>query len=404
MKPYFLTAFCLYIFTACNTSEDYSNPLLQTTLIDSVSSCSYLTSDAKGNIVISYVSDLNDSVSVMRYKISSDEGKTFATAVEINPSRNIHPHGENLPKILFKPSGEIIAVWGSSNANPKNEYSGLIFYSQSFDKGKTWSNATPLVTDTSSYDQRYFDIALLPNGEAGIIWLDNREKINKEGSTIFYAATNDSQGFQNETVIETSICPCCRTELFVDKKGGIHSSFRDIINDSIRDMVHVISTDNGRTFSKSQRISADNWVFNGCPHTGPTMTENDYGLHFAWYTGEEPAGVFYSHSKDRGITFSGRDSVSKQASAKHPQITTFSGGGIGIVWDESIKHGETYNTRIGFQRRNNKGESEMQFFITADSLVSEFPVIFPLVSDKVIIAFTEKQGNRKNIRYKLLEF
>jgi len=189
MKPFFLSALCLYMLVACTTTIDSSIASSPAYLIDSLSSCPYLTKDPDGNIVVSYVSDLNDSVSVLRYRISIDNGKTFAGAVEIPSSKNIHPHGENHPKIIFKPGGEILAVWGSSNSNPKNKYSGLIHYAQSFDKGKTWSSAIPLVTDTSRYDQRYFDLALLPDGEAAIIWLDNREKINKEGSTIFYAAT-----------------------------------------------------------------------------------------------------------------------------------------------------------------------------------------------------------------------
>jgi len=168
-------------------------------------------------------------------------------------------------------------------------------------------------------------------------------------------------------------------------------------------MVHVISIDNGRSFSKSQRISPDNWVFNGCPHTGPSMTENENGLHFAWYTGGEPAGVFYCHSKDKAVTFSGKDSISKQASVKHPQITTFSSGQLGIVWDESVKYRETYNTRIGFQLRNARGKTEKQFFITADNLVSEFPVILHLGYDKTIVTFTQKQGTRNHVYYKLLE-
>jgi hypothetical protein len=404
MRTYLQGALCFLLLTACNTPRNGSTDLSPAILIDSLSSCAYLTNDTKNNVVLSYIRDLNDSISVMRYRISLNHGETFGEPVEIAPSTNIHPHGENLPKIAFKPSGEIIAVWGSDNANPKNKYSGLIYYSQSFDQGRTWNGAIPLVTDTSSYDQRYFDIALLPDGEVGIIWLDNREKINKEGSTLFYAATKGRGGFQNETVVEASICPCCRTELFVDKRKRLHASFRDIINDSIRDMVHVVSTDNGRSFSKGRRISPDNWVINGCPHTGPAMTENEYGLHFAWYTGEEPAGVFYCNSQDGGITFSAKDSVSRLASAKHPQIASFPTGALGIVWDESVKRGQTYNTRIGFQPRDREGKAEDRLYITPDSLICEFPAIFPLAPDKAIVTFTEKRNGCKSVKYKLLEF
>src|SRR6185503_12141730 len=123
------------------------------------------------------------------------DNKQFNEPVIIPNSNNIQPHGENLPKIIFKPSGEIIALWGAANPNPKNKYSGLVYYTQSYNNGKTWSHPQPLVKDTSSYDQRYYDVALLPNGEAAVIWLDNRKTNGKEGSGLFFATTSGKNGF-----------------------------------------------------------------------------------------------------------------------------------------------------------------------------------------------------------------
>lgn len=155
--------------------------------IDSMpGNCPYLTKDSKGNIVISWAKAINDSTSVFCYAISADDGKSFGKTITIPASNNIQPHSENLPKIIFKPSGEIIALWGAANPNPKNKYSGQVYYSQSFDEGVTWSKARPLVNDTVSYDQRYYDAALLPTGEAAIIWLDNRKTNVKEGSGLLF--------------------------------------------------------------------------------------------------------------------------------------------------------------------------------------------------------------------------
>src|SRR3982751_6783938 len=147
--------------------------------------CPYLTKDSKGNTVLSWVRMINDSTTAFCYAISSD-GKTFTQPVVVPNSNRIQPHGENLPKIIFKQSGDIIALWGAANPSPKNKYSGLVFYTQSFDQGKTWTTVRPLTDDTASYDQRYYDVALLPNGEVGIIWLDNRKTTNKEGSALFF--------------------------------------------------------------------------------------------------------------------------------------------------------------------------------------------------------------------------
>ena len=157
--------------------------------------------------------------------------------------------------MVFKPNGEIIAVWGVENANEINKYSGLVYYSQSFNEGKSWSEAKPLVQDTTSFDQRYFDVALLKNGEAGIIWLDNRKTTDKEGSTLYFATTNGKNGFENEKPIAETLCQCCRTDLFLDATGNIHAAFRNIINDTVRDMAHIVSIDEGKTFRGPKRIS-----------------------------------------------------------------------------------------------------------------------------------------------------
>lgn len=306
MKNVFIIGSLISILFSCTDTthekeEEYSEKMISMDT-NSETTCPFLTNDNNGNIAISYIKEKSDSIAVMCYAISIDKGHSFGEPVEIPASREVHPSAENLPKIVFKPDGEIIAVWGVDNSSPEKKYGGLVYYAQSFDQGNNWSEAKPLVEDTASIDQRYFDVSILKNGEAGIIWLDSRTKTDKQGSTLYYAQTNGKSGFQNEKPIGETICQCCRTDLFVDRKGNIHAAYRDIINDSIRDMVHTVSIDGGKTFSQSKRISDDNWAINGCPHTGPTMTENNSGLHFAWYTMGGGSGVFYSFTNDNGTT------------------------------------------------------------------------------------------------------
>ncbi|HET7899508.1 MAG TPA: sialidase family protein, partial [Flavisolibacter sp.] len=181
--------------TACLQQPKLPDAVTQGTTVDSQpGECPYLTKDNKGNAVLSWVRMINDSTTAFCYATSTD-GKAFAAPAIVPNSSRIQPHGENLPKIIFKPSGEIIALWGAGNPNPRNKYSGLVFYTQSFDKGNTWTKPTSLVKDTASFDQRYYDVALLPNGEVGIIWLDNRKTTQKAGSGLYFASTNGSNGF-----------------------------------------------------------------------------------------------------------------------------------------------------------------------------------------------------------------
>lgn len=355
----------------------------------------YLTRDNKGRTILSWVRNLEDSSSIFCYAISEDGGKSFGKPVIIPPSANVHPHSENLPKVIFKPSGEIIAVWGIASNDPRNKYAGMVNYAQSFDDGTTWTEAKPLVNDTAGYDQRYSDISLLPDGEVGIIWLDNRITTATDGAALYISTTKGRNGFQGEKLISQPCCECCRTDLFVDSKNNIHVLYRGIIQDSIRDMVHAVSTDGGKTFSEPKQINDDHWVLNGCPHTGPAMTENKNGLHFAWYTGGGKVGSFYTRTTDNGKTFTGYDSISHVG--RHPQLASMPGGELVIVWDETVTFQNSLNKRIGLQLRSATGMSLQTAFLTPDTDFSSYPVITSLDENSSVIAYCKKSKDKTYI-------
>jgi hypothetical protein len=406
MKKLILYAFIFFAFVlqSCNDGSNNINIVASKALqIDnSEGSCPYLTKDDKGNIVLSWIRKVDSSTSEFCYAVSKDEGKTFGKAIVIPGSSNIHPHGENMPKIIFKPSGEIIAAWASANSNPKNSYSDIVYYSKSFDDGKTWSRATKLVNDAAGYDQRYFDMAILSNGEAAIIWLDNRKKTMEEGSALYFAETKDTSGFQNERLITEPCCPCCRTDLFVDKEKNIHLLYRGIIRDSIRDMEHIVSRDNGKSFSNPERISDDNWVVYGCPHTGPAMTENKDGIQFTWFTGGNQGGIYYCSSDNNGSSYSLRQKVSGK-SAKHCQIVSINDNDLAIVWNENFVKRDGYYSRIGIEIRNAEGGDPVKDYITSETGNASFPTIKSINKNEVLVAYTETGNNKDFVKYKLVK-
>ena len=384
-----LAFFCMITFKNASSQTTISNPIPIITEKTANTNCPFFTKTSKGIPVLSFGKETLDHETVLCYSLFDFKENKFHKPIEIPSSKGVELHGENAPKIIFKPNNEIIAVWGIDNASEKKKYGGKVLYSQSFDNGKTWSTAIPLVKSSTSIDQRYFDIDLLPNGEVAIIWLDSRTKTEEEGSTLYYAATKGINGFQNEKPIAETTCQCCRTDLFISKNGAINAVFRDIINNEIRDMVLCISNDNGKTFSEPNRISPDNWKIKGCPHTGPTMTKNENALHFAWYTSGGGSGVFYCNSKDNGKSFSKREAVSDKPTAKHPQITSLNNKDILIVWDESISNGDQHNNLIGLQHRNKNGKVIATKYISPKNAQATFPVLKVLTKNKFLIAWTQ---------------
>lgn len=362
--------------------------------------CAFLTKDENGNPVLAFVKMNSDSSYNLAYSISDDNGMSFHEIINIPGSNNVNPHNENLPKILFRNNGDIIAAWGESNPNPKNKYSGLVYISVSKNRGKTWSDPVKVTSDTSSMDQRYFDLALLPDGEAGIIWLDNRKNTEKEGSSLYFASTKNGNEFIDEKVIGETCCQCCRTDLFIDDNKQIHVAYRDIINDSIRDMVHSVSEDGGKTFTDAKRISEDNWILNGCPHTGPALTYSANMLVAAWHTGAEPSGLYCSNMNDGNTGFLVRDSVSINPTARHPQLATMKNGGYILVWDESNRDPVNPETCIKLQRRNSENKILETRIISEKGYNAAFPVIIPVKNNAVLVAWTQSRDKQDQVVYR----
>jgi hypothetical protein len=167
-------------------------------------------------------------------------------------------------------------------------------------------------------------------------------------------------------------------------------------------MVHIVSNDGGKSFSTPQRISNDDWVINGCPHTGPAMTENTTGLHFAWFTGGKKKGCYYTNSNDQGKNFIQRDSVSSLGS--HPQIAALQNGKLLIAWDESRTRDTVISKTIGIQLRNEQGRVIAGQYITDTAGQASFPMISQDNTGKCIVAYTAKSAGSNHIKYQILNF
>ena len=359
-----------------------------------------LTRDHRGNLVLSWIQARDSTENyLLQYAISEDGGRTFGPPRAIAATKGVQPHDENLSRILFRDNGDIMAMFAVSSPNPDNPYAGLIYYTQSFDGGRRWTKARQLSPDTvNSIDERYFDMALLPDGEIGVVWLDARKYSRREGSSLYYASTRGRAGFREEKVIDTGLCQCCRTDLYVDARQQLHVAYRGILQDSIRDMMHLVSADNGRSFSFPERISTDNWVIKGCPHTGPAMTSNQNGLHYAWFTMGGGSGVFYSQ-QPAGKPFTPRVAVSEGSSARHPQITTFGKGKLAIVWDERVQQGSAIGSRIGLQLRDAAGNFMRNLSLSPGQAMAAYPVLASINDTCLLVAYTDKTKQVPSVWY-----
>ena len=347
----------------------------------------FLTKDEKGNPVLSWVEGKKDSVYMYYSKWDSIKNK-FDCPMQIDVTFGLTAEGENMPKIGFKKSGQMVVLFSKRTPTKKNRFAGAIYYSETKD-GVLWSEPKYLhYGDTTKNTGRgFYDIARIENGELGAIWLDGRKK-SKKGSTLMFASTEKGKvGFHNEKEIAQQTCQCCRTDLFVDSNGKINIAFRDIVQDSIRDIAYIYSKDNGSFFTKPKRIYEDDWVIYGCPHTGPTMTEFNNQILFYWYSEGKEKGVFEISGNEK-LDFSLRKMMC--TNIYHPQTYT-ANNKVYLVFEED----NGLNRRI---KLFNKSKNSYAY-LTSEKSNAEYPVITSTKKGKTIVAFTKGKGENKQVYY-----
>jgi hypothetical protein len=127
------------------------------------------------------------------------------------------------------------------------------------------------------------------------------------GPEIRLARSVDGGGtFSTSLVVDRNSCPCCRTSIATAPDGSLYVAWRKILPEGVRDIVVARAGPDDTSFGEPVRVHSDGWVFDGCPHAGPSLAIDSNGwLHVGWYTGRETRqGVWSAVSQDGAHTFS----------------------------------------------------------------------------------------------------
>lgn len=359
----------------------------------------FFTHDHLGNAVLCWTAGKKGE-GQLYYALYDTLSGTFEETISVTPSKGTSTQGESMNKVAFKKDGTVVAIYTRKHPTEKNKYAGSILYTQSFDNGRTWTKEKFLHTDSSSsYSRSYFDVATLPDGEVGAIWLDGRLQLGEAGTSLFFSKTKYREGFIKDWQIGETVCECCRTDIYTDPSGNVHALYRDVessVKGQVRDFMHSISLDSGRTFSASRKISEDHWIIDGCPHTGASMSGNEQDLMIVWFTAGGAPGLYYTVSPDKGNTFQKRKLIS--AEARHPQLA-FHNNELMIAWDETKAASHTMHSGHGGAGNSGKngivlttinttGDETMKNIVDNEG---EFPVLNIIGANEVLVAYTKNE-------------
>jgi peroxiredoxin len=250
---------------------------------------------------------------------------------------------------------------------------------RSDDGGQTWSSPVTVTDDSSAAlgadfgSHNFHALHAAPDGTFHVAWLDGRA-----GKSAVYTTHSNDGGATwapNVRVVPvnapmTEACPCCRTAIASDAAGHVYLAWRAVIPTAsganvkgptpsaqrpsspthadhggrnittIRDIVVARSEDQGRTWQPPVRVHADDWVFDGCPHAGPSLAVDQRGtLHIAWWTGKPgAAGVWYAQSSDAAQHFANVQplGVAEASQPAHVQLAV-QRDVVHVTWDDGTR-------------------------------------------------------------------
>lgn len=302
----------------------------------------------------------------------------------------IEAHGEAPPQLGADAEGRLYLLYAVGKEVPGQRFPiSALRVVRSDDHGRTWS-APVTINDQGKYGEfgahNFHALTVGPDGSIVATWLDGRT--GTSGVWMSRSSDHGSTWTPNTAVYSDSTCPCCRTGVALDTKGNMFISWRAVLPGDVRDIVVMRSADAGKTWETPVRPQADDWVFSGCPHAGPSMKLDAAGnIHVAWWTGKPgAAGVYYAKSTDGGKTFAAQPlATGERSTPAHVQLALTPKGGVVVIWDDGLSK----LPRVLVRRSTDGGATFAgQQVVSQDGMAAGYPVL-AVAGDSIAIAWSQ---------------
>ena len=301
----------------------------------------------------------------------------------------IEPHGEAPPKIAYAPDGTLYALYAVGKVVPRRRFPmSALRLAASTDGGRTWGTPGTIASDSAFGTRNFHALHAAADGALYVAWLESDK--GKSGTFITSSADGGRSWATPVRVDSTESCPCCRTAIATAPDGTLYLAWRTVLPGNVRDVVVARSTDRGATWSAPVRVHADDWVFDGCPHAGPSMqVDADGRLHVAWWTGKEgSAGVYYARSDDGARSFAtvvplGVAEFSKPA---HVQLAVGASGTVAVTWDDGTMRTPSVVLRLS---RDGGASFAEAMRVSGEGRAATFPVL-AVTGDELTVAWVEQ--------------
>lgn len=288
------------------------------------------------------------------------------------------------PSVIALADGRLVGHWLEKSG--PGTYSYDIRLSISEDQGATWSKpATPHTDETKT--EHGFARLFPDQDELGAVWLDGRKTAEKGPMTLRYGRMDERRRLVGARELDGRVCDCCMTAA-AHTSAGLLVIYRDRSEDEIRDIYHVLRTDDGWTGPLP--VHRDGWKIPGCPVNGPAVAADGDRVAVAWFTaaGNRPA-VKLAFSRDGGRSFDEPIVVDDTTPAGRVDVTLDTAGRAWLSWLD----GDTEPGRIRLTRFAPDGDvtKAMDVARVDTGRSTGFPVL-GRVSEGLVLAWTDPEA------------
>jgi hypothetical protein len=368
-----------------------------------------------GDLLLTWVGGDSSGWSLF-FARSIDEGATWSEPrVVVAGGDEVHPHGESSPRLVAANGGRVALAWARSISVPGRKWPATqIRLSRSLDGGVNWSQPVTLNDDSAGTPAGHQFHGAAWSGDSGLVvsWLDERSgpaleihhggasptagDVTDEPDAVVFSATSSDFGAtwgRSNQLLWGQACPCCRISLARNPEGRVISAWRKHYPGNIRDVV-TAPVDSGGV--EPARVNRDNWVYPGCPHTGPGLSVgNDGAAHVVWYVGKEgSAGVYYQ--RVQAETTKPTPLALLQARtlpAAHTTVAALPGGGALAAYDMT----QSGDRAIGVSLISANRTVERQHVISG-SEGGQYPQVMGTGPGRAVVAYTATENGRRQVR------
>ena len=322
--------------------------------------------DDRGKLHVAYIDDRG----VIFHDLQSNR------TVVVSP-KDAHPDGRGEVGPLL--TSNLVIVYANRTGE---KWASTLVTQRSADGGRTWSPPRKVNDDNKPSSHSFADAVVNRDGNVVVSWLDSRS--GHQGVRAAIVRRNDVTPNRS---VDPVTCECCRIALLNAADGSVWIAYRDHAEGNIRNMVYAVSRDRGVTFSAPRTIADDRWSINGCPESGPRLTQTADGTVWAaWFNGGAPA-IQLANFNGRAFTTPVRIASpgGGVTMVNHPEIGTLPDGRLLLLYEARIEDSTTIVARV----------ADRAPIIVARNATGPR---YARNGDRAAIAFTERRGGKEFVR------